>query len=247
MKRLISLVTLILLLSLPSSLALAHSGRTDSNGGHNCSEASKAKGLCSGYHYHNGGNSSSGSSSSGSGSSSGTGSKTTSNSPSPAPKATEEKLSNNDVKITFPAYAIRVNGQIIDNTSSKYPLFVYKGITYFPMTWNYSQALGLRTSWSFETGFAINKDESIPYQDKVSLDSGESVSSGSSAIAALPDYNVLLNDTRIDNSNEEYPILTYKDITYFPMTWKFAVEELGLTIKWDNTEGLFIQRPDKSK
>lgn len=34
-------------------LAAAHSGRTDSNGGHNCSEASQRKGLCYGYHYHN--------------------------------------------------------------------------------------------------------------------------------------------------------------------------------------------------
>ena len=37
----------------------AHSGRTDANGGHNCSEKSQAKGLCSGYHYHNGGGTSS--------------------------------------------------------------------------------------------------------------------------------------------------------------------------------------------
>ena len=29
-----------------------HSGGTDSRGGHNCSESSKRKGLCSGYHYH---------------------------------------------------------------------------------------------------------------------------------------------------------------------------------------------------
>ena len=36
-----------------SSFALGHSGRTDSNGGHNCSSTSVAKGLCSGYHYHN--------------------------------------------------------------------------------------------------------------------------------------------------------------------------------------------------
>lgn len=35
--------------------AEAHSGRTDGNGGHNCSEKSIAKGLCTGYHYHNGG------------------------------------------------------------------------------------------------------------------------------------------------------------------------------------------------
>lgn len=34
---------------------VAHSGRTDSSGGHNCSATSQAKGLCSGYHYHNGG------------------------------------------------------------------------------------------------------------------------------------------------------------------------------------------------
>ena len=30
----------------------SHSGRTDSNGGHNCSAKSQQKGLCSGYHYH---------------------------------------------------------------------------------------------------------------------------------------------------------------------------------------------------
>ncbi|MFZ3591743.1 YHYH domain-containing protein [Bacillus sp. DJP31] len=42
----------------------AHSGRTDSSGGHNCSSKSISKGLCTGYHYHNGGGSSSGGSSS---------------------------------------------------------------------------------------------------------------------------------------------------------------------------------------
>jgi hypothetical protein len=57
-----------LLLSLVfGSIAFAHSGRTDSSGGHNCSDKSKAKGLCTGYHSHNGG-----ASSSDSGSSSGT-------------------------------------------------------------------------------------------------------------------------------------------------------------------------------
>jgi hypothetical protein len=38
----------------------AHSGRTDGSGGHNCSQKSINKGLCSGYHYHNGGGDSSG-------------------------------------------------------------------------------------------------------------------------------------------------------------------------------------------
>jgi hypothetical protein len=37
------------------TIASAHSGRTDSSGGHNCSDKSVSKGLCTGYHYHNGG------------------------------------------------------------------------------------------------------------------------------------------------------------------------------------------------
>lgn len=31
---------------------LGHSGGLDANGGHNCSEKSKQKGLCTGYHKH---------------------------------------------------------------------------------------------------------------------------------------------------------------------------------------------------
>ena len=42
-----------ILLSLTANQAFAHSGRTDSSGGHKCSQKSKDKGLCTGYHYHN--------------------------------------------------------------------------------------------------------------------------------------------------------------------------------------------------
>lgn len=31
---------------------IAHPGRTDANGGHNCSAKSAKKGSCSGYHKH---------------------------------------------------------------------------------------------------------------------------------------------------------------------------------------------------
>ena len=49
-KVLIGLVAIILL----TSQASAHSGRTDKNGGHKCSQKSIDKGLCTEYHYHNG-------------------------------------------------------------------------------------------------------------------------------------------------------------------------------------------------
>ena len=46
---------LLLFLATVSIVSYSHSGRTDGSGGHNCSAKSRAKGLCSGYHYHNGG------------------------------------------------------------------------------------------------------------------------------------------------------------------------------------------------
>lgn len=37
---------------LSPTIAFSHSGGLDKNGGHECSDKSKEKGLCSGYHYH---------------------------------------------------------------------------------------------------------------------------------------------------------------------------------------------------
>jgi hypothetical protein len=84
MKRFIlcnALVTACLSFAVTTSVE-AHSGRTDSSGGHNCSEKSVAKGLCTGYHYHNGGGSSSNGSSSG-----GSSGRMRSSAPSPAKPA----------------------------------------------------------------------------------------------------------------------------------------------------------------
>ena len=52
MSKLSKLLLALVFLSL-NTLSFGHSGRTDSNGGHNCSQKSKEKGLCTGYHYHN--------------------------------------------------------------------------------------------------------------------------------------------------------------------------------------------------
>ncbi len=52
---LVILKSIILMLSLTimaSTQAFAHGGGLDKKGGHNCSQKSKDKGLCSGYHYH---------------------------------------------------------------------------------------------------------------------------------------------------------------------------------------------------
>ncbi len=46
-------IILIIIALISCQVVLAHSGRTDASGGHNCSQKSQNKGLCYGYHYHN--------------------------------------------------------------------------------------------------------------------------------------------------------------------------------------------------
>lgn len=53
MKKILMVLIALVVFVGTSSSVMAHSGRTDKNGGHNCSAKSKQKGLCSGYHYHN--------------------------------------------------------------------------------------------------------------------------------------------------------------------------------------------------
>ncbi|MDR6884288.1 hypothetical protein J2X61_006088 [Bacillus sp. 3255] len=205
-----------------SQSVYAHSGRTDANGGHNCSASSQAKGLCSGYHYHNGGSSSGSSSSSTSGSSSGSTSKST-------PATPAETIPSGHVKVVKPTYAINVNGTSVPNTSIKYPVISYKDVTYFPMTFKFTQALALETVWDADVGFVIRKTSNKA--GDLELDYG---STSSNLYASKPDFNIYVNDAWIDNGAEEYPLLVLNDVTYFPMTWHYAVDELGLTINFAN-------------
>jgi hypothetical protein len=221
--KLIRIATIAVTLSLMiSSVSFAHSGRTDASGGHNCSAKSISKGLCSGYHYHNGGSSTSSA-----------GQSNTNSAPKPTATPTytapKEVIPAGTVKVNLPSYNVFLNDEQVANSKTKYPVIEYKDITYFPMTWNYTQALGLETSWDASVGFSVRKTDNPA--SKLSLDLG---TPASKIYATMPDFNIYVNDAWLDNANEKYPLLVLNDVTYFPMTWKYAVEELGLTINNEN-------------
>lgn len=47
--------------------------------------------------------------------------------------------------------------------------------------------------------------------------------------------NTVVKSEFLDNSAEPYPLLNFRGVTYFPLTWRFAVEEFRL--------GLFALMP----
>jgi hypothetical protein len=49
-----------------------------------------------------------------------------------------------------------------------------------------------------------------------------------------------VNGKVISNSKEQYPLLSFRNVTYFPLTWRFAHDEFGWDYKWNTSGGLSI-------
>lgn len=140
------------------------------------------------------------------------------------------------VRVTLPNFKVNLNGHTVDNQFREYPLLVYKDITYFPMTWYDSRLLGLEANWSPEKGLEIAEDQVtssyMPYQTDHR--------NASSYNAGVPASAISINGKTIDNTKETYPLLSFRDVTYFPLTWRFAYDEFGWEYEWDASEGLTI-------
>lgn len=146
-------------------------------------------------------------------------------------------FADDNAEIKIVDFPVSINGEVIDNMSNDYPLISYKNITYFPMTYDFSKALGLQTNWNAKDGLTIN---STGVKEKLKQSLHSDNASLKSDIAKMPKFKITIKEKKLDNTKEEYPILVYRDITYFPLTWKFAVETFGWNYEWNNKDGLKI-------
>lgn len=137
----------------------------------------------------------------------------------------------------IPAFDVCFNGNKVDSTYREYPLLVYKDITYFPMTYFDSRHLGLVTEWDGETSTLIISKKNI--NSILSAYKSENKNPARNDVN-ICDFNIIVNGKVIDNKNELYPLLTFRDVTYFPLTWRFAVDEFGWEYSFDNENGLKI-------
>ncbi|MBN7771995.1 DUF5711 family protein [Clostridium aminobutyricum] len=143
----------------------------------------------------------------------------------------------NAVAVSLPNFNVTMNGEVVNNDYSKYPLIVYKNITYFPMTYSDCRFLGIESTWKGNTqGLTIEKTGvTAAYQLYKS-----SAKNSKNYTATIPTFPVKVNGKIIDNSKEEFPLLSFRDITYFPMTWKYGAEAFGWDYSFDNKKGLVI-------
>jgi hypothetical protein len=154
-----------------------------------------------------------------------------------APSAWAAKLGGS-VTVTVPAFDVTLNGQKVDSAYSQYPLLVYRDITYLPMTYDGARWLGLTTSWSESAGLGVAQ-EVTPLAAQYN---NYSVKAKNSAryTAAVASFAVAVNGKKVDNAVEKYPLLVFRGVTYFPLTWAFCVTEFGWKYSFSNEQGLVI-------
>ena len=145
------------------------------------------------------------------------------------------------VSVTLPNFTVELNGQSMDNRYSRYPLLVYKDITYFPMTYYDCKLLGLTATWTAEQGLSIDKTPGYFYEYMRDVLDSKNRSAQQAQIAV---DKITVNGKAIDNATEEYPLLVFRDITYFRLTWRFAVEEFGWAYHFEEKTGLVITAND---
>ena len=152
------------------------------------------------------------------------------------------EASTQSLQVTMPTFSVTLNGTQIDSSMREYPLIVYKNITYFPMTYYDCRYLGLETIWNSDTGLYINKTGvSGLYRDYRSTRTNPKYGT-----ATMSNFSIVVNGMVIDNALEEYPLLLFRDVTYFPMTWRFCHDAFGWSYDFSETMGLVIHSDNPS-
>ncbi len=146
------------------------------------------------------------------------------------------------VKVELPKFQVRLNGEKMENAYSQYPLITYNGITYFPMTYHNCRFLGLETEWKTGEPLKIQKSEiSASYFAYT-----QKKRNPQTATAIVSTDPVSINGKTIAyDSLDKYPLLRFRNIRYFPLTWEYAVNHFGWKYNYTSANGLTIDSDNK--
>ncbi|MDR6884049.1 hypothetical protein [Bacillus sp. 3255] len=146
------------------------------------------------------------------------------------------------IRASIPKFPITLNNTSLDQAYSEYPFLLYKDITYMPMTWNNLQSLNIEYQWSDDAGLILwpNRNYPPPIRTSRAEQDLSKTRNSTSYSVQLASFPIQFGDKKIENAEEPYPFLTFRDITYIPLTWQFAHDLLRLDLVWNEQTGLGI-------
>lgn len=220
-KKLCSLVvTMLLLATVPT---LAHSGRTDSSGGHR--DNKNASGLGP-YHYHCGGHPA----------------HLHPNGVCPYKNSTTKNVTTTKKvavpQAIIPNFSVKINGTEINTTTAQYPVLSFNQITYIPLTSDFLNYLDISYDWASEQGITVNRKAQVENKGPFvsSFTGGNSVKGQSKSITKV-NRSLIVNGITL--SSDTYPVINFAGINYLPLTTD-VLNNLGLKSSWSESEGFSL-------
>lgn len=146
-------------------------------------------------------------------------------------KASAEEL----IHVKIAEFPIHINYENFNTETANemlyydYQMFLYKDITYFPLSYYNCNLVGITVSLE-DNRLIVEKAVSTTASKFKSERLGESVFKKSFKVEKAP-FKVLFNGN--EYKNEDYPILFYKNITYIPLTWQVVCEIFGWEFSFD--------------
>ncbi len=150
--------------------------------------------------------------------------------------STSTVFAEDTVDVELPEFPVEFNGIDMNPLYSQYPLFIYKGVTYLPITYNLTRSFGLNCSYSNSDGLKITETKNTGGIKDYLI----SERNPNQLKAFKASFVIEVNGIIVDNHKEEYPILTYNNITYFPLTWRWVNDEFGWDLTFSKESGLNI-------
>lgn len=131
--------------------------------------------------------------------------------------------------VTIPNFPVTLNNQTVDPGAGEYPILSYKDVVYLPMTLDYDHFLGLES----DCGYYLNNLTAAVTNGEITaqtLEIAPAVSDNAGELTAeVMDYDVYLSSqSSVKNVELEYPLITFRNMTYLPLTW-----DVCQTLDWD--------------
>lgn len=145
------------------------------------------------------------------------------------------------VAVSQATFPVIINGRVVENDYREYPFILYNGITYFPMTYEDCSYLGLENNWTQEAGNVITKTQASGYYRDFINPAGDFFPAN--AIATIVNTPINVMGEAINNATQEYPILNYNNVLYFPLTWDWG-QKFGWAVTFHENKQLEIATGD---
>lgn len=155
------------------------------------------------------------------------------------------KTNAKSVDIHLPTFDIYVNEVKVENDYKKYPFIVYKGITYFPLTYDDTKFMGWNLKWIKKTReLHVVSTEQVNYQWEEYKQVKGKTKNKKIMKAKTPEFKIKFGEKYLPKTIGKYPVLVYNHVTYIPLVYDYNYEDSCMSFVFSKEKGLEITRPE---